>query len=350
MVSTYRERINHEKQTEISVRVKEKFDKKGENSKATPLLKIRIVDCDHPTASRSGILSIYDADECYFNLRENSFVEITSVCANGLRGKNLLITANGRSKIRNVDTHTMTDVHITIQRKCYPLADLTDDSFKPNFNEFDVVACVLHIESNAESKFQTVHFVDSQRNILHVKFWNGIKEYAFDDIIEEGKILAIGNLDWRPLNRKSKSGWPQAFVSDLTTFSANPKSRAMIDRLRQLTDCLKGMVNETAYLEECMSMVHERRDFGNLPANSMTVLSVSNSSPMNRSLATSKAESASNSRTKTKMERLKVYKSPPPTPAMNVSHASLSTLRRPFKSPMPTALPIKTAHNQENET
>lgn len=350
MICTYRARMIQEKDNEISQRVRDKLDKEGASLKARPLLKIRIVDCEQPTASHSAILSIWNANEYYSDLRENSFVEVTSVCASGLRGKDLQITANGRTKIRNVDTRSMTAAHLTVLRKCYHLADINDDSFKPNFNEFDTVAYVLYIEPISEKKFQTVYFVDGQHNILHVKFWKEIKQYAFDDVIEVGKILAIVNLDWRPTSAKSKSGWPQAFVGDLTTFSVNPKSPAMVERLRQLADCFKGMENEAEYREECMSMIHERRDTRNTSSNSTTVLSASNSSPMNQTLNTSKAENVKKSRGKIKMERLKVYKSPPAPPAMNVSHTSISTLRRPFKSPMVTTVPIKIATNQENET
>lgn len=350
MVNGYREKIQQEKNNEISLRVKEKFDKRAQNSKATPLLKIRIVDCDRPATSRSAILSIWNADECNFDLRENSFVEMSSVSANGLRGKDLLLTANRRTKIRNIETQTMTDAHITIRRKCYQLVDINGDSFKPSFNEFDVVAYVLHIEPVADSNFQIVSFVDSRANILHVKFWQGLKRYAFDDVIEEGKLLAIGNLEWRPLDGKSQHGWPQAFVTDLTTFSANPKSHAMTERLRQLTECFGRMPNKAAYVEECLSLVHARRDVGNVSTDSTTVLSISNSSLTNRTLNTSKMEKASKSRAKMKIDRLKVYKSPPTSPAMPVTKRSISTLRRPFKSPMTVTIPIKSANNQENET
>lgn len=352
MVSTYREKIVQEKANEIGVRVREKYDKKREHSNATPLLKIRLLNCDEPGATRPAILSIWNANECYFDLREDSFVEITSTSAHGLRGKDLLITANRRTKIRNIDNQTMTDAHITIRRKCHQLGDIDADTFKPEFNEFDVVAYVLDIGPVADNKFQNVYFVDSRQNLLFVKFWSGLKQYAFDDVIEKGKILAIANLEWRPMHGKSQSGWPQAFVSDLTTFSAKPKSPAMIERLRQLSDSFKGMADEAAYIDECMSLIHERRDSGNSSAHSATILSVSNSSPMNRTLNTSsssKKEGAPKSRTKMRLERLKVYKSPPPTPAMAVTRGSISTLRRPFKSPMVTAIP-KTAQNQENET
>lgn len=275
---------------------------------------------------------------------------MSSVSANGLRGKDLLLTANRRTKIRNIETQTMTDAHITIRRKCYQLVDINGDSFKPSFNEFDVVAYVLHIEPVADSNFQIVSFVDSRANILHVKFWQGLKRYAFDDVIEEGKLLAIGNLEWRPLDGKSQHGWPQAFVTDLTTFSANPKSQAMTERLRQLTECFGRMPNKAAYVEECLSLVHARRDVGNVSTDSTTVLSISNSSLTNRTLNTSKMEKASKPRAKMKIDRLKVYKSPPTSPAMPVTKRSISTLRRPFKSPMTVTIPIKSANNQENET
>lgn len=349
MFQLYGERVNQEKNNEIRLRVKEKYDQKAKNSSATPLLKIRIVDCEQPTTSRSAVLSVWGADESYFDLRENSFIEITGASASGLRGKDLLLQANGRTKIRSVDQPSITNAHNTVRRKCHHLADINADSFTPHFNEFDVVACVLHIEPLANSRFQTINFVDSQQNILLVKFWNGMEQFGFDDVIRVGEILAIGNLDWRPANRKSKSGWPQAFASDMTTFSASPKSHVMVERLRQLDASFRGMADKDAYLEECMAIMRERCDSGNSSRSSTTLLSVTNLSPMNQTLNTSKSADTSRSRAKMKMEQLKVYKSPPPPPAINVSGTSMSALRKPFKIPSTTAMQLRDADNQENE-
>lgn len=357
IVESYQERFNREKLDEIGRRVKEKLDEKGELRRSTPLLKIRIVDCDYPMVpmvNRAAVLSIWNADESYFDLRENSFVEIMHASANGLRAKDLLITANKRTKLRNITTQSITDAHIQIQRKCYPLVNIKiDGTFKPHFNEFDAVAYVLFVEPFGDSKFQTIYLVDSLRSILLVKFWNGLKHYAFDNIIESGQFLAICNLEWRPSDTKSATGQPQAFANDLTTFTETPKSQEMIESLKQLSECFKKMADETAYIDECMTLINERPNSGNTlnsSAHSTSILSVSNhrtseASPMNHSLNNSAKRLA-----KMKIERLKLYKSPPPAPAIVASDSSISALRRPFKSPFAT-IPVRTdSHNQENET
>lgn len=204
-------------------------------------------------ADLSVLLSIWDIDEWYFDLSENTFVEITSVSASCLHGTDVLLTTNGGTKIRNIYNQVMTEAHMAMQRKCYDLADIGVDSFMPQYNEFDVVAYVLDIGPISNNNFQTVYFVDSRRNILLLKFWIGIKQYAYDDIIKKGKMLAIAILEWRRIYGKSQSNWPQAYVSNLTIFSDNPKPPAMIERLHQLSNSFKQMIDKAAYIEECIA-------------------------------------------------------------------------------------------------
>lgn len=352
MITSYREKCNQEKNAEIDLRVKKKMSETDGSSPAKNLLKIRVVDADHPTNSRAAIISIYNVDESHHDLSENTFIDVTHVSANGMRARDLLITANNRSKIRKIHSKPMTNALKPIARNCFGLADVNGDAFKPKFNEFDVVAYVLHIENAmAETRFQTVHFVDERQHILHVKFWNGLKHYAVDDIIEEGKILVIANLEWRSQHAKSTSGWAQAYASDLTTFSANPKSKILSQRLREFSESFNRIANVNDYVDMVMSLIHERRDSGTPSSGQTSVLTVSNSPTNSRTLNDSNTENSSQQRTKRKIEMLSGYKSPPRIPKLVTRGALSSTLRRPFRSPMPSAAAIRNVlQNQENVT
>lgn len=339
MIMSYREKCNQDKNKEINLRAKKKIDEVDGLSQTKTLLKIRVVDTDHPMSSHAAIISLYNVDESHHDLYENTFVDVAHVFANGMRARDLLITTNSRTKICKIHSKPMTNALASIARNCFRLADVNDAAFKPIFNEFDVIAYVLHIEIvRPDTPFQTVYFVDEYQNILLVKFWNGLEHYAVDDIIQERKILVITNLEWRSQHTKSMSGWPQAYASDLTTFIANPKSEVMSKRFREFAETFKQTANANDYIDAVMRLIHERRDSNKIPPPGQTsVLSPSNSSNNNSAFHNSTVKNKRTHRSKTNIEMLNRYKSPARLPKLVTREALSSTLRQPFKNPMATA-------------
>lgn len=340
MIISYREKCNQDKSEDVNLLMKRRIDEADGSSQVKALLKIRVVDADHPTSSRTAILSIYNVDESHHDLHENTFIDVAHVFANGMHARDLLITTNSRSKICKIHSKPMTNGLTPIARNCFRLADVNDTAFKPTFNEFDVIAYVLHIEiARTDTPFQTVYFVDEHKNILLVKFWNGLKHYAVDNIIEERKILVIANLEWRSQHTKSTSGWPQAYASDLTTFVANPKSEMMSQRFREFTESFKQIAIVDDYIDAVMKLIDEQRDSSKIvPSSGQTsVLSPSSGSNNNSTIHNSIIKNKMIPRSKTNIKMLYGHKSPPRLPKL-VTHGALSsTLRQPFRSPMITA-------------
>lgn len=365
LVTDYYSKIYDDKMTEISNRVKQKLETEKTRPTSTPLLKIRIIDAHKPNG-RSAILSIWNANESHYSLKENSFIELGNVSATGVRGKDLQIAAGKRTTFQINNSIQAQPIHHSLARECIELSVINSKNFAPNFNEFDTIAYILCIADAIDMKFQSIYVVDAKQNILCIKFWNGIRAYAYDDVIQVGKIMAIHNLDWRPANATTRNGLPQAFANDFTILTESPNSNALVEKLKKLSDDFKRLPNKDAYMSECNKIINEssqltKEQMINTPLRLLNINNISSDSPNNLVNASALLRTPQEfspgvgqpiSRIQKRIDKLSMYRSPPPTPALILQHDSVSSVRKPFKNPLTSTLSLSSSNvnnNQENE-
>lgn len=269
-LTDYQTKFTEEQRNKIEAMVKKKLDAfdDGGPAKSTPLQKIRLIDASQPKAQKTAILSIWNFDDDHNDsqiaFRENTLLDIRCVTVNGMRGKDLLLTA-GRNKtilreVRPLPTSTLpTIVHSAFSRQLTPIAEIDAEQFKPNFNEFDTLGLIVEVENAMSSQhYQSIFVADANKNLLCLKFWNGVRHYAYENIVKVGAIVVICQLDWRPHSRMNFNGLPQAFVSDITTFSENPKSDERIYAMRCLCNELDCIVLKE-FIDECVEKTKQNR-------------------------------------------------------------------------------------------
>lgn len=327
MVSDYYERIYCEKMDEISRRVQEKIANAEEDKPtSTPLLKMRVTDARKPT-TKTAVISIWGANNSHQGIMENRFYDIHKVSASGRQNQDMQITA-GRSttfsEIPSALSQTQ-ELHMEMQRKVVDISEITSADFKPYFHEFDTVGYVLMIDNNNnERKFQSVFLVNANKKILCIKFWIGISEFAYDDIIKVGRFLATKNLDWRRANAFDRKGNAQCFVTNLTTFTANPKERLLSEHLHRLREEFKQIENLELYVHECSELIEQTKMMNKsiviTPLRSFNTCNVSTPSPT--------------SSVQKKISRLNNYGEAPPLSPLTISNRNKALIRRPFKTPI----------------
>lgn len=332
LLEDYQSKRNEEKQNKISAIVHKKLDAMGSTTKSTPLQKVRLIDATSPCASKTVILSIWNAGEAYATLRENTFLDIQNVTANGLRGKDVQLTASNYTVIREVRL-SPTASHATFARRLTPLAEIDPQRFQPHFNEFDTIGFVLKVEEVVPNfPFQSVFIVDAFRNILCIKFWNSIQQYAYDDIVQVNKFLVINQLEWRPQNRFNRNGVTQAFVTELTTFSESPKSeerRLALSDFKQKIDQMD--LNE--FIESCCEKLGDgtQANKENTSAN-ISLNSSLNQTIINRTGTIASPAVKSPSMLLQRVDRLRNYGTPPPFRSSYRTQTPNGS-RKPFKTP-----------------
>lgn len=97
-------------------------------------------------------------------------------------------------------------------------------------------------------RFQQVYVADVSDNMLCLNFWNDVKEMAVEEIIKEGTILLIKNVQWRTFD---KIGHIQTgYITDYTIFL----TRASIPEFKEFETAV-GLMNKKNYLQECLSQI-----------------------------------------------------------------------------------------------
>lgn len=335
LLEDYQIKLNDEKQNKIKTIVHEKLGALENPTTSTSLQKVRLIDATSPCATKTAILSVWNAGESYASLRENTFVDLQNVTMNGIRGKDVQLTASSFTLIRHVNS-IPSPVHAKFARKLTPLADVESQHFQPHFNEFDTFGFVLKVEDVVPNyPFQSVFIVNAQKNILCIKFWGNIQQYAYDDIVQVNKILVISQLEWRPHNRFNRTGVVQAFVTELTTFSESPKAPERSLALSDLREKFEQM-DSKEFIESCCGKLGEgtQANKENSTSNNISLNSSLNQTMISRGGAIASPVGPSPSGVLQKIDRLRNYGSPP---AFRNSYLHKTKTpngsRKPFKTP-----------------
>lgn len=329
------------------------MDKFENKDTSTALQKLRLIDASTPSASKTVILSIWNANDSYSTLRENTFLDIKYVTANGMRAKDVQIVAGNSTQMREIHSLKPLPAHDAFARKLTSIAEIDPAQFKPAFNEFDTLGFVLKVEDPIPKQYQSVFIVDAKANIFCIRFWDCIQQYAYEDIVQVNKFLVITQLEWRAQNRLNRNYIPQAYANELTTFSESPKSverASALQILKDEFDCL----NLSEYLEICRQKIDDVQ--ANKENSSMNQSSRASESNLSKTIDTSLNQSKPNEASlnqsmlirttpgpstsaqpkgaQERIDKLRHYASPP---AFRSSYlASTRTpdiIRKPFKDP-----------------
>lgn len=243
--------MNDKKTDRIHKLAREKLKNWSSVAKTTPKLKVRLIDAQNPTISKMAILDIWNASEDMIDIRENTFVEIRQAMAKGKCGRNILITTYGTSSIRELSDY-QTERHANFRRKLTNLHEIDARTFKPLFHEFDTLGYVVEMSEAIPGQFQSIFFIDANKNFLCIKFWHSVKEYGYDDVVQTGRFLYISQLDWRPQHTTNRNNFPQAFANEYTMFTENPKDKEKSNALETLRQEFRTL-DLGNYISECRS-------------------------------------------------------------------------------------------------
>lgn len=256
LLTDYQTKLYENKQNKIAAIVEKKLNVSAQPPKSTALQKVRLIDATAPNAQKTAILSIWNAN-AQISLRENTLFDLRFVTANGMRGKDVLLTASNRSIFREVKPFAST-VYGAFTRSLTAIADIDSPKFKPHCNEFDTMGVVVKVDCVASDHYQSVFVADAQQNLLCVKFWGGLQQYAYEDVVKEQKIIVMSQLEWRSYKRLNLNGVVQAFATQITTFSENSKSS---ERLYAL-NCLRKQFDDidlTAFTGKCVKKLQQNK-------------------------------------------------------------------------------------------
>lgn len=336
LLDDYHLRHDEEKQARIAAIVKEKLNAFERPVESTPLQKIRLIDATSPNASKTAILSIWNVNDSSPALRENTFLDLRNITTNGMRARDILLTANSYSVLREVNSMS-SRAHEMFMRRLTPLADIDPQNFKPHFNEFDTLGFVLRVDEPIPNQYQCVFIADASKNILCIKFWGSVQQCAYDDIMKERSFVVISQLEWRSFARTNQNGIPQAFVTEITTISENPKSDERAAALKSLREQLDHL-NLDDYMTDCIEKLSQSQnsDKENASSNipSKPNESTSNQTMPSRTIPASSTPGKPVLGVQQRIELLQNCGTPPAFRGVYLKHSKQTgSARKPFKQP-----------------
>ncbi|XP_071446322.1 breast cancer type 2 susceptibility protein homolog [Hetaerina americana] len=258
MISAYRQESLERFQKELEDRVRQRIKQEEENLMSSDknkdaacslagrknrdvvtLLKVRLVDADQPVIAKSAVLTVWRPSEDVISLlgKEGTILNIYGLTANGVRS-NFIQLSSGKhtryklKKSQAYTAHLMESTYSILRREIlsqgfedykFNLGPGSKTSLPP-FGEIDLVAIVIKVGAEpGKAKgqgFQYLYVAGSDASLLSIAFWGGIQEFAVEDFLHPGSVVAVLNLQWRRLHGLHKIATLQAV--ETSTFTLNP--------------------------------------------------------------------------------------------------------------------------------
>lgn len=137
----------------------------------------------------------------------------------------------------------------SLRRKCYHIKELAQNpTMATDYNEIDTLGLIFQIDEESNQPFQNIYITDSEKHMICVNFWGGLKKFGFQNVLEVGQVIYCMNLQKRAGN--TRKSIPHFRVTEFTYFTKTPKNsavRSLISELEKEISCL----DKTKYIEEC---------------------------------------------------------------------------------------------------
>lgn len=262
-LSEFREEKARRRKETIKTRVEQLMEKGLSTPSA--LLRIKVTDLKSPSLDRCAELWIWNVvdDEVGCLIKEGAAIHVENVLTMGMRNNVLNLKGGRKFAVREAKERSATDEKVgfgslpVIHRRLTRLSEMTDTAqFRPTFLEFDVVVIIVKVAVRKD-KFQNVFATDDQGNVLCLNFFMGLKEYACEDLVVAGRVIAFSNVQWRKMHM---FGVPNGYIHELTVMTTNPRNEEAIREM----DRLKGYL-EKHTLDEVLEGVNKTHSFLRAP-------------------------------------------------------------------------------------
>ncbi|XP_045538534.1 breast cancer type 2 susceptibility protein-like [Papilio machaon] len=256
-----RERVLQALQDRVNDRVKEQGLQVGRN--VVPVMKIRVADVGDDGEVSKAMMSIWRPNEAVMEIiKEGTWIDAFNIMPTARRYSEIQLSA-GRQTVFSRSNYKVNDkvqqIVASLKRTCYSIESLVKmPTLVTSYNEVDVVGLVFLIEPSIAQfeaikgqHFQNVYLTDTDKNIICVNFWGGLKKFGYENILDIGLVVACMNLQKRTGN--SRKGIPQYRATEYSYFTKMSKHsnvRIIMDDLNKTL----STINIKQLCESCVAI------------------------------------------------------------------------------------------------
>ena len=229
---------------EVEMRMKSmKKDKK--QGTLIPLLKVKVVDV---SSKKTGQILIWSPNEDLVQgIKEKSVMKINNLFVKTVKEDDVIFKTTKGTRFQRINPPKGFEVS-DFERKLSSIEDILEPTFSPLFKEVDTLGVVINIESEVKRGYQAIQICDGLMNFVSIQFYGGLKKYAIDSIVEEGKVLIFSNLQWR--NSSSRGSFfqtessknmpiiPCLYADEFTVISVDTKEAERSKIVKEFSDDL----------------------------------------------------------------------------------------------------------------
>ena len=229
---------------EVEMRMKSmKKDKK--QGTLIPLLKVKVVDV---ISKKTGQILIWSPNEDLVQgIKEKSVMKINNLFVKTVKEDDVIFKTTKGTRFQRINPPKGFEVS-DFERKLSSIEDILEPTFSPLFKEVDTLGVVINIESEVKRGYQAIQICDGLMNFVSIQFYGGLKKYAIDSIVEEGKVLIFSNLQWR--NSSSRGSFfqtessknmpiiPCLYADEFTVISVDTKEAERSKIVKEFSDDL----------------------------------------------------------------------------------------------------------------
>ncbi|KFO85382.1 Breast cancer type 2 susceptibility protein, partial [Buceros rhinoceros silvestris] len=248
-LNAYRQLMSDKKQAQIQEEFKkaleaaEQEENRFSKRDVSPVWRLCVVDYRKQDKHKGVILSIWRPllDVCSL-LKEGGRYRIYQLSTSQSKGRsnltNVQLTATKKTHYLQLSVSQEMLAQIFFPRKALKFTSLSDPSFQPPCSEVDLVGVVVSV---SRTGFITmVYLSDESYNLVAVKIWADLRNFAIEDIVVRCSIISASNLQWQS---EFRSEIPVLSAGDLTAFSASPKENYLQEKVNELRSTIENVAS-----------------------------------------------------------------------------------------------------------
>ena len=214
----------------IAEKVKERVGD-SKSCQGTPVLKVRVVDCDDMIGNCSGLVTIWRPGQFWMEMKEGIQLGLTGAHVNRVEGHTVHLTMGKQAQCEEMSISNEKLKTVAYNRHLSSLGKVCQVGYRPVFCEVDLVVAVVEVGEGRQGGFQTITVTDESMYSAKLLVWGG------GSSLLPGQVVSARNIQWR--TNSGQTCVPSLYLAEYSVISHNPRDKEHSLAVQQLLHRVK---------------------------------------------------------------------------------------------------------------